>query len=104
MAESRVGRTQIVDQAQLVAIHEEGAQILRIEEQGGTVIVDAQRATLAGSIHYGSDQRPLPGATIYLLGTSFETTTDARGRFHMAGLPQGEYLIVWTHDRIAGSG
>lgn len=88
----------------LVGLQEEGAEVVRIADREGSVIADANRATLAGVIHDGREGRPLPGATVTLEGSAYSTTTDAGGRFRLAGVPEGEYRLAWTHPRIANTG
>jgi hypothetical protein len=88
----------------VVAMQEEGAEVTSIEAVDGNVIDDAARATLVGVVHHGREGQPLADATIHVVGSAYTATTDARGRFRIAGVPQGEYGVTFTHPRLEGSG
>jgi hypothetical protein len=47
---------------------------------------------------------PLSGATIYLIGSNFATTTDRRGRFEMANVPEGEHILTFSHRLFDSAG
>ncbi|MEM9557543.1 MAG: carboxypeptidase regulatory-like domain-containing protein [Acidobacteriota bacterium] len=67
----------------------------------------AEDTRLSGLVLDNQDN-PLPGATVHIAGTSLTTTTDANGRFSLAGVPVGAILFevdgstttrdgVWPH-------
>ena len=58
-----------------------------------TVRPGGAAGTVSGTI-VGDDGRPLPGATVRVEGTSYGAATDTRGRFEIAGLPPGTYVVV----------
>ncbi|MBI2401817.1 MAG: TonB-dependent receptor [Gemmatimonadetes bacterium] len=48
-----------------------------------------QRGTLRGTVREASSQRPVAGVQVFVPGTRMSTTTDAQGRFELAGVPAG---------------
>lgn len=53
----------------------------------------AQPARLSGTVH-DAEGEPLPGANVYLSGTTRGDATDADGRFEIADLEPGAYRVV----------
>ena len=47
---------------------------------------------------------PLRGATVYVIGTTLTTTTDARGRFTIAGVFDGEHSVTFSHAAFDSAG
>lgn len=95
--EQAVVRNRRVDVERAIAFYEEGAEVRRIAERDGALIDDAERATLAGTIR-DSEGNALAGAVVVMAGTAFRATTDAAGRFRIAGVPEGRYRTTWTHE------
>ena len=58
-----------------------------------TGFVLAQTGTLSGVIT-DSEQRPLPGATIQIQGSSLGVVTDNDGHFHFEDLAAGDYVLI----------
>ncbi len=57
----------------------------------------AQWARLSGEVHDARDEAPLPGVHVFVEdegGRRNGTTTDAAGRFLLAGLPPGRYVFT----------
>ncbi|WP_420456518.1 carboxypeptidase-like regulatory domain-containing protein [Rubrivirga sp.] len=53
----------------------------------------AQPAVVAGTVR-DADGTPLPGASVYLSGTTRGTSADAGGRFRLEAVPPGAYRVV----------
>lgn len=64
----------------------------------------APGAAVAGTVTDSTTARPLAGARVLLWGTTHEARTDEEGRFHIPGLPPGEYSLVFFHPRLAELG
>jgi hypothetical protein len=47
---------------------------------------------------------PLRGATVYAIGTTLTATTDARGRFSIAGVPDGDHVLTFSHPVFDSAG
>lgn len=54
----------------------------------------AQSPTWTGIVRDFSTGEPLPGAVVRLQATHHRTTTDASGRFHLEGAPEGGRLVA----------
>jgi TonB-linked SusC/RagA family outer membrane protein len=48
-----------------------------------------QRGTIRGTVREAASQRPVDGVQVFVPGTQLTTTTDAQGRFELAGVPAG---------------
>ncbi len=48
-----------------------------------------QRGTIRGTVREAASQRPVDGVQVFVPGTQMATTTDAQGRFELAGVPAG---------------
>lgn len=89
---------------QLLGVFEEGAEVVRVTSQTGTVIEDRERATLAGRVAEDARGGPMEGARIRVIGTELSATTDVRGSFRIAGVPEGTYRLVIDHPRLEDAG
>lgn len=58
-----------------------------------TVLPAAAQTALVGTVA-DTDGLPIPGATVYLSGTTRGTQTDDTGRFRLAGVAPGVYRLV----------
>ncbi|HEX8298837.1 MAG TPA: carboxypeptidase-like regulatory domain-containing protein [Rubricoccaceae bacterium] len=58
-----------------------------------TVLPAAAQTALVGTVA-DTDGLPIPGATVYLSGTTRGTQTDDAGRFRLAGVAPGAYRLV----------
>lgn len=70
-------------------------------EEGGMVYADSLRlgdtpATVRGVV-LDPNRRPLAGATVRLLGTARQATSDVRGAFTLKAVPAGLRMVVVTH-------
>lgn len=55
---------------------------------------DRADGSVIGSVRDGETGEALPGANVFLDGTLRGTATDAAGRFHLKGVPEGTYKLV----------
>ena len=56
--------------------------------------------TRAGAVKVGCDVHAWMGAWILVVEGPFHATSDARGRFAIAGLPAGTWPVVAWHERL----
>ena len=76
-----------------------GSNNIKLEASGNTVdilsrqVVKKQKGDLTGTIT-DNKGKPLPGATVQLLNTSFGTITDGQGKFVIGNVPNGTYTAV----------
>ena len=49
-------------------------------------------------------QRPLRGATVYVVGTTLAATTDDRGRFAIEGVPEGTEVALANPETASKGG
>ena len=56
----------------------------------------ASGGSIAGRVTTRADGEPLVGVNVLLQGTVRGTTTNARGEFRIAGVPPGEYTLVFS--------
>ncbi|MDZ7723561.1 MAG: TonB-dependent receptor [candidate division KSB1 bacterium] len=54
-------------------------------------------ATVTGKVIEGSTGEPLPGANVYLEGTSFGAATDREGEYIISNVPVGTYTIKFKY-------
>lgn len=84
----------------VVGIMEYGAEVLKVVDLDGDVILVADRATLSGAVFDSIRGRPLPGAEIRLMGTDYRRLTEVDGTFLIADLPGGRYSLEIAHPRL----
>jgi hypothetical protein len=97
----QVGSGPTTERVQLRGLLETGAQVievvpLEIRRQ------ETARVAILGSISLEGSRSPLPGATVFLDGTAFSTTTDSAGRFRFDEIPAGSYQIRFYHPLMDG--
>jgi hypothetical protein len=63
-----------------------------------------QTGAIRGSVHDSTRSIPLADARVILWDTPHETRTDEAGSFHFPELPEGEYALVFFHERLSGLG
>ena len=72
--------------------------IARIVEQGGSAhsddIIVTERAAVVRGVVRDSMGRPLPSATVSLLGTSMRAVTGPNGSFVLRDVPEGYYAVA----------
>jgi hypothetical protein len=83
----------------LVAIREEGGEILgsSVREMRGV----GRTGRVAGMVWDSLGVRPLPGAQVFLSGTSWSAISDSVGRFAIEGVPEGRYALSFSHPALA---
>jgi hypothetical protein len=59
--------------------------------------VAGQQGELGGRVIDGQSRRPVPGATILLIGTNHQTVTDSLGLFRLTNLPITQYRLQVQH-------
>lgn len=88
-------------QVEAYALHETTSEVLELHVAGGTrplVRADSGRSgALAGEVYDSVHARPLAAARVYLSGTVYAATADADGRFRIAGVPAGRYVVAFDH-------
>lgn len=81
----------------LAGIREVGGEVAVVEDQRGTVILEAERANLSGVVLNPSGIEPLAGAEVRLVGTQHSTETGEDGTFTLSGLSEGVYAVAFSH-------
>lgn len=57
---------------------------------------------IAGTVLDGWENRPLPGVTVTVRGTTLAVATDAQGRFLIRGVPPGDHTVRFAKPGFAG--
>ena len=57
----------------------------------------AAQVTLSGTVRDSLTRQPLPFASVFLANTTRGATTDAEGRYTLAGVPAGRYELAATY-------
>jgi hypothetical protein len=86
--------------ARLSGIREQGGEVSGVFSADGTPLERAPvRLAVTGRVadHTGA---PLPGAHVFISGTSHEAVADSLGEFVIPGLPAGEYTVSFAHPRL----
>jgi hypothetical protein len=77
-------------------------------EEGGITLSDSIDWTTANATVHGvvraSNGRPLPGATLRVLGTPVEAVSGRDGRYALDGVPLGLQYVVADHDSLLSFG
>ena len=60
----------------------------------------AGASRISGAVHDSTRGRPLTGATVVVAGGTARATTDAQGRFELAGVPAGPTQLFFLHPRL----
>ena len=55
--------------------------------------VQAQQGTVAGQVTDKSNQQPVPGASVLIVGTSLQGRTTREGRYTITNVPPGRYSV-----------
>lgn len=56
----------------------------------------ARQGTITGRVIDGTNQQPLVGAQVFLIGTSLNTITNQDGRYLLPAVPAGQYTVEAT--------
>jgi len=84
-------RTQIV----LIGYRDIGARVTAAGVAGAPASGSA--GTVSGTVYDSIAGEPLVGATVWVLGTARQATTDQAGRFTLTGVPVGQQAVTFTH-------
>ena len=76
---------------------ETAGEVLDAQVAGTAPTVMVPRVSVTGFVFDSVRGRPLEGASIYLSGTPFQTTSGVAGRFTLDSIPAGEYGISFEH-------
>jgi hypothetical protein len=87
----------------MAGVQENGGRVIRVTDRG-RVLYAADLATLNGTVVDSTRGRPLAGATVSLVHTNLETTSDSAGRFQLAGSMDGGYEVTFTAPRLDSLG
>jgi hypothetical protein len=88
----------------LVGIREVGGTVERVQDQLGQVVLEAQRATLAGAVFDSTGSTPLGGARVEVDGTGLSAMSEEDGSFRIPGLGDGVYAVRFTHPDAPAAG
>jgi len=83
---------------------EAGGEVAQAYALNRRLLDEAPGGILAGSVWDGTRAAPLPGAMVYLSGTTFSTETDSVGRFLLPDLPAGTFVAAFDHPRLDSVG
>lgn len=87
------------EQQVVAAIQEEGTRVLDVLDAAGRPTGWMGRGTLQGLVYDSTTGKPLPGATVSLIGTDYRAVSDAAGRFRVPGILPGDYVATFRHPR-----
>ena len=74
-------------------------------QAAGQEPVTTPGGTIEGTIYDSLLTRgPLKGATVYIVGTNHVVTSDVRGRFSIARVPDGDYSLTFAHVAFDSAG
>jgi hypothetical protein len=90
-------RQQGQSELRAVGSHETAGEVLDAQVAGTAPTVMVPRVSITGFVFDSVRSRPLEGASIYLSGTPFQTTSGVAGRFTLDSIPAGEYGIAFEH-------
>lgn len=88
----------------LAGIREVGGEVDRVQDQGGRIVLEAERATLVGVVLDSTGVAPLSGASVEVVGTQATAVTDMEGSFSIPGLSRGVYAVRFSHPAVPDLG
>jgi hypothetical protein len=83
----------------LTGFRDNGGEITRLAERDGTVIFQADYASLIGVVFDSTRSQPLQGAWVTIEGSGDTARTRWDGSFFLTGPYDGEYGLRFTHPR-----
>jgi hypothetical protein len=87
-------------QVVLAGIHEVGGQVDQVQDRSGNLVLQAERASLTGTVLDETGTRPMVGAVVEVIGTSATARTDSLGSFTLSGLSEGFYGVRFSHPSV----
>jgi hypothetical protein len=86
-------------QVAVSSVREEGGEVVSITDPQAQAQVQqlANDGAVRGSVYDSVRGQPLANATVYLSGTSYRATTDEKGSYVIASVPEGRYVIAFAH-------
>ncbi|MDB4950132.1 MAG: hypothetical protein JWM27_2781, partial [Gemmatimonadetes bacterium] len=90
--------------ARIAQIREEGGEVTGITATDGTRVDTEPSSTLTGVVWDSTRAAPLVGARVLVTGTPREARTDTAGRYVLAGLREGTYLLDLRAPRLDSMG
>ncbi len=88
----------------LLALHESGGEVTRIEGAGPGALSATRRAAVHGVVWDSAASAPLAGARVFLSGTNRAATTDSAGRYRIEGIPAGSYAVSFSDAALEEMG
>lgn len=88
------------ERVQLIAMREEGGEVLETMARGEHRASEAERASVMGVVFDSTRMAPLPGARVFLDGTQFSARSSADGSFTIDSVPAGKYSLSVVHPRF----
>jgi hypothetical protein len=82
---------------ELVGIRENGAEVVEVMPSGSR---QPQMAALVGNVSDSLRGTPLPGARVFLSGTSLAAISSADGSYAIEGIPPGRYSVSVLTSRF----
>ncbi len=71
--------------------------LLLIFSLSSVPLIAQQSGSIHGSVTDGETRQPIPNATVFLEGTAFKTSSDARGAFEFLSILPAHYDLVVRH-------
>jgi hypothetical protein len=87
-------------QVSVSSVREEGGEVVSVTDPQAQVLQIANDGAIRGMVYDSVRGQPLTNATVYLSGTSYRATTDDRGNYVIGSVPQGRYVIAFTHPAL----
>lgn len=87
----------------VTALIEQGGEVVAISNSGPTRAPTGQ-AEISGTVTDSVAGTPLPGATVFLSGTSLTDTTDASGRYRIVAPTDRQYVVSFLHPHLVSFG
>jgi hypothetical protein len=86
----------------LLALKEDGGEVVAIFTPAGRVVRSASLASISGTVFDSITSAPLAGAEVFVVGGADDRSlTDASGRFLITGLlPERSYRLSFSHPRL----
>ncbi len=97
---SSIGGAGTRDFYSVVSIQEEGGEVTATFSRRGEQLDGQLTTTLLGAVFDSTAWQPLAGASIRLRGTDLGALTDRRGAFRIYDVPEGRYVVEFTHPQL----